>query len=131
MNQQVLTPRSILLDAWWSGGNIGEGDAEIIAQAISTWKHGAGAIIYYSVPFGMSGEQFRRTVKPVADASVHDAFISGRQVFVVNMMGDWRAYPDLEKPECPKGYWWMSILWERSTLVVYVLAPSCWRRRYA
>jgi hypothetical protein len=98
-------------------------DAKLVADAINQWKCGTAIVINYS-SFGMSGEDFRAKVKPIMDAAVHDGLICGYQVFFVNRMGDWRAYPDLEEPEEPKGYHWMRILYERSSLQVSILTPD-------
>ncbi|WP_414755531.1 hypothetical protein [Anabaena sp. CCY 9910] len=99
------------------------GDAKLVADTINQWKCGPAAVIHYS-SFGMNGEDFRVKIKPIMDGIVHDALLCGYQVFFLNRMGDWEAFPDLEEPVAPKGYWWMRILYERSSLQVSILAPS-------
>jgi hypothetical protein len=115
----------IAADVRRAGACIGSNDAKLIADVINQWKCGAIAIVYYS-SFGMSRdvEKFRSSVKAMVEAGIHDALITGRQVFLLNMLGNWPAYPELEEPSEPEGYWWMRILYERSTLQVSILAPA-------
>ncbi|MFN6559999.1 MAG: hypothetical protein RMY28_009345 [Nostoc sp. ChiSLP01] len=116
-------PRRILCDR----------DAEIVASTVNEWKCGPIAIVYYS-SFGMvyEIEEFRTLIKPAAEAIVHDALMAGRQVFLVNLMGDWPAYPELEQVDPPKGYSWMRILYDRSTLQISLLVKrgQLWRKNF-
>ncbi|MCC5636364.1 hypothetical protein LC593_10930 [Nostoc sp. CHAB 5844] len=114
----------IIQDIRHSGGGICPGDARLVAEVINQWKCGPAAVIYYLHPFDIDVEDFRTKVKPLAEAAIHDALICGYQVFYVNLIGGWEAYPELEEPEEPKGYWWMRILYERSTLQVSILTPT-------
>jgi hypothetical protein len=106
-----------------SGGVVTVPEAEQVAEIINQWKCGSCAVIFYSKPFRMSADEFFRSVKPMGEAILHDVLRTGRQIFLINTIGDWEAYPNYEL-KAPKGYWWMNLARIRGTLKVKTLTPA-------
>lgn len=118
-----ITHQAILQGCRSAGMCISEYEARLLETAIDPFNIVSSVVVFLGKPFFYSIEEYNQIIKVHAQAFIHDAFMAGYQIFLINGIGGWEGNPDYE-PSAPPHHFWMGIGSIRFTLELELAARN-------